>query len=252
MAKTMLLVAMTMAVMGCAVEETEVVTENDWAALESRPSFDLYTDAGGQFRFNLMTPTADVLVSSQGYVTRLGALGGLLSVLDNGGDRALYDVKTAVDGSVYFNLMAANRNVIATSETYATAAEAEADVARTIATVGQYVQAWESAAGARYSVKLDAGGQWYFGLYAKNGALVLRSERYLTEAAALNGAFSVADNGATAARYQIKATASGKYYFVLTATNGQVIGTSEMYSSKYNAERGRDAVMALVPQVPLL
>lgn len=249
--KTMLVAMMTMAVMGCAVEETEV-TENDWAALESRPSFDLYKDAGGQFRFNLMTPTAEVLVSSQGYVTRLGALGGLLSVLDNGTYRALYDVKTAADGSVYFNMLAANRNVIATSETYASAAEAEAEIERTIATVGQYVQAWDAATGARYSIKLDAGGQWYFGLYAKNGELVLRSERYLTEAAALNGAFSVADNGASLARYQVKATASGKYYFVLTATNGQVIGTSEMYTSKYNAERGRNAVIALVPQVPLL
>jgi uncharacterized protein YegP (UPF0339 family) len=248
----LLLATLSASVLACTADAADPVTENDWSELASRPSFDLYKDAGGQFRFNLLSSTADVLVSSQGYVTRLGALNGLVSVLDNGAYRASYDVKTAANGGTYFNLLAANKQVIATSQVYATAALADADVTRTMGAVVAYVEAWEHGTGARFALKLDAGGQWYFNLHAKNGAIVLRSERYETEAAALNGIFSVSENGASATRYAVKSGASGKYYFVLTATNGQVIGTSEMSGRKADAERGRDAVIALVPQVSIL
>ncbi len=250
---SLLLVAvLSSSLVACAEEATPIETSNDWSELAGRPSFELWKGADGQFRFHMMDETANVLISSQGYVSRLGALNGLVSVLDNGAYRALYVVKSAAGGGVYFDLLAANRNVIATSETFANAEAAEVEIQATMKATVAYVEAWENGTGARYALKLDAGGQWYFTLYAKNGESVLRSERYLDEAAALNGMFSVADNGKTAARYQVKQGASGKWYFVLTATNGQVIGTSEMYSSKYNAERGRDAVIALVPQVALL
>lgn len=239
------------ALVGCAEEVAPVETGSDWSELAGRPSFELWKGADGQFRFRLMDETANELVASQGYVSRLGALNGLVSVLDNGAYRGQFVVKTGASG-VYFDLLAANRNVIATSETFASAAAAEAEIEATMKAVVAYVEAWESGTGARYALKLDAGGQWYFTLYAKNGEAVLRSERYLEEAGALNGIFSVADNGKNAARYQVKQGASGKWYFVLTATNGQIIGTSELYASKYNAERGRDAVIALIPQVALL
>ena len=36
------------------------------------------------------------------------------------------------------------------------------------------------------------------------------------------------------------------------APNNRVIATSEVYSSKYNAERARDAIIALLPAVELL
>jgi uncharacterized protein YegP (UPF0339 family) len=255
MSKLSLLLAAVLSsstLVACAAEEPTIETSNDWSELAGRPSFELWKGTDGNFRFHLMDETAEILVSSQGYVSRLGALNGLVSVLDNGAYRAQFAVETAVDGSTYFNLLAANKQVIGTSETHATVAETEAEIAATMKAVTDYVEAWEKGTGARYSLKLDAGGQWYFTLYARNGEAVLRSERYLDEAAALNGMFSVADNGAKLARYQVKQGASGKWYFVLTATNGQVIGTSETYASKYNAERGRDAVIALVPQVSLL
>lgn len=237
--------------LACATDDTTVTTDDDWSELAARPSFDLWKGTDGQFRFNLLSATADVLVSSEGYVSRMGALNGLVSVLDNGAYRGSYEVKTAANGGTYFNLLAANKQIIGTSQVHATAAQADADLAATMGAVVAYVEAWENGTGARYSLKLDAGGQWYFTLHAKNGASVLRSERYLDEAGALNGVFSVADNGKTKARYVVKQGASG-WYFVLTATNGQVIGTSETYSTKQNAERGRDAVIALVPQVAVL
>lgn len=250
---TALLVSSLAACATEAEDPTSAIEAYSWSDISTRPSFELWKDDAGQFRFHMMDEEADVLLVSQGYSTRTGALNGLLSVLDNGRNLGQYRLATAADGTSHFDLLAANRAVIATSETYASADAAHAEIATTVDAVAAYQQAWDSATGARFAIKLDAGGKWYWNLHAKNGEIVLRSQRYDSKAAALNGAFSVADNGATAARYQVLPAASGGgYYFNLTATNGQIIGTSEIYASKANAERGRDAVVALVPQVALL
>jgi uncharacterized protein YegP (UPF0339 family) len=56
----------------------------------------------------------------------------------------------------------------------------------------------------------------------------------------------VKTNGAVVARYEVRAAADGNSYFVLKATNGAVIGRSEMYVSKSGAETGILAVQRLV------
>lgn len=239
----------------CATESddpTDSVEAYSWSDISTRPSFELWKDEAGQFRFHLIDSHAETLASSQGYSSRTAALNGLLSVLDNGGNLGSYRLDNLAAGGVSFSLLAANRAVIATGERYADTAAAQAHVATTIDAVAAYKAAWDSATGARFAIKKDAGGQFYFNLHAKNGEIVLHSERYPDKAGALNGAFSVADNGVTAARYQVRAASGGGYYLNLTASNGQIIATSEVYASKANAERARDAIIALLPQVALL
>jgi uncharacterized protein YegP (UPF0339 family) len=241
--------------LACATETddpTEAASALSWSDISSRPSFELWKGDDGQFRFQLLDAHAEVLASSQGYSSRGNALNGLLSVVDNGRSPSQYKVALAAEGGAYFNLLAANRAVIATSDRYADVAAAQAHVSTTITAVAAYTAAWDTATGARFAIHQDVGGKYYFNLHAKNGEIVLHSERYDGKAAALNGAFSVADNGVTKARYQVLAANGGGYYLNLTATNGQIIATSEVYSSKSNAERARDSIIALLPQVALL
>ena len=87
-------------------------------------------------------------------------------------------------------------------------------------------------------------GQVYFQLLAKNGEKILRSEGYSSLSSAKKGITSVKKNGKVEARFTVLEADNGELYFNLVATNGQVIGTSEMYASKSNAEAGVDAVMA--------
>ena len=248
------------AVAACATEEdildSEDITsieENSWGDLSSRPSVELWKGTDGQFRFHLVEKTQEVVFTSQGYSSRTGALNGLLSVLENGKQAGMYQVNTAANGGSYFNLLAANRAVIATGEVHATAAAAAADVQTALTNVTGYQKAWDTATGARFALKQDTAGQWYFNLHARNGAIQLTSEKYTTKAAALNGAFSTSENGISRTRYTVVQSSSGSgFYFNLTATNGQVIATSQMYSSKYNAERARNSVIALLPTIELL
>ncbi|WP_354028293.1 YegP family protein [Chitinophaga sp. OAE865] len=70
-----------------------------------------------------------------------------------------------------------------------------------------------------------------FKLNAGNGETILTSEGYTTKANCENGIESVGSNSQHDERFDKKTSSNGKRYFNLKATNGQVIGTSEMYES---------------------
>jgi uncharacterized protein len=94
-----------------------------------------------------------------------------------------------------------------------------------------------------------AGDQFYFRLVAGNEQTVLTSEGYSRKASAENGIASVVANGANEGAYEVREAADGRSYFVLTAPNHQVIGQSQLYASKYNAQRGIRSVRTLVDRM---
>ncbi len=89
-------------------------------------------------------------------------------------------------------------------------------------------------------------GQFYFHLMAANGENVLQSEGYSTLANAEAGVRSVLANGHDKRNFELRTARNGDVYFVLKAANGEVIGTSELYASTSNAERGAMTVRRLV------
>lgn len=91
---------------------------------------------------------------------------------------------------------------------------------------------------AGYYVLKASGSQFMFNLKAGNHETILTSERYSSKQAAEGGIASVKTNSPSDARYQRKTSSAGQPYFVLTASNGQTIGMSEMYSSTSAMENG--------------
>lgn len=53
--------------------------------------FELYTDAGGKFRFRLKAANGQVIAASQAYESKKSALNGIESVRKNAGDATLDD-----------------------------------------------------------------------------------------------------------------------------------------------------------------
>ncbi len=98
-----------------------------------------------------------------------------------------------------------------------------------------------------FELKSAAGGKYMFNLKAANHQVVLTSETYSAKSGAQNGIESVKKNAADDARYQRKTAKDNSPYFVLTATNGEVIGKSEMYSSAAAMENGIASVKANAP-----
>ena len=90
----------------------------------------------------------------------------------------------------------------------------------------------------KFELKKGRSGKFSFNLKAVNGQVILTSQTYKTKAAAKNGIKSVCTNCKKAACFEQKASKKGEPYFVLLAANKQVIGKSQMYSSKKSMLNG--------------
>src|SRR5512137_1699821 len=91
---------------------------------------------------------------------------------------------------------------------------------------------------ASFILRKATNGQFHFNLTAANNKNILSSETYRDKSGALAGIESVRANSAADAHYERRTSAKGQAYFVLLAANKEVIGQSEMYSSKSSMERG--------------
>ncbi len=104
----------------------------------------------------------------------------------------------------------------------------------------------------KFELYKDKAGEFRFRLKAGNGEIILASEGYKQRASAENGIESVRKNAPVDARYERKDTSSGKPMFNLKATNGQVIGTSESYSSESARDNGIESVKKNAPEAKLV
>ena len=102
-----------------------------------------------------------------------------------------------------------------------------------------------------YVLKNTPSGDYTFCLKAANGQVILNSQVYTSKAAAENGIESVKTNSADDARYERLMSTADQPYFNLKAGNGQVIGTSQMYSSEDAMETGVESVKTNGPESPV-
>ena len=95
-------------------------------------------------------------------------------------------------------------------------------------------------------------GEFQFNLKATNGQVILTSEGYKTKASCLNGVESVKKNSQVEKRFEVKMSSNNKPYFTLKATNGEIIGKSQMYANEVNMKNGIASVMKNAPEAPVV
>lgn len=96
----------------------------------------------------------------------------------------------------------------------------------------------EAAAAGTFNLwRTESDGQYRFHLVAGNKNILLTSEGYTTRTNAINGLLSVIANGVDPAQYEVAVAKNGKHFLRLRATNGQIIGFTQLYASKSNATR---------------
>jgi uncharacterized protein YegP (UPF0339 family) len=91
--------------------------------------FELSKSSDGQFRFVLKAGNAEPILTSELYKTKTSAESGIASVQTNGSSEERYERKAASNGKLFFNLKAANHQVIGTSQMYASEATRESGIA---------------------------------------------------------------------------------------------------------------------------
>ena len=72
----------------------------------------------GEFQFNLKASNGQIILTSEGYSTKSACLNGIESVKKNCKVDARFDKKVASNGKPYFNLKAANGQIIGSSQMY--------------------------------------------------------------------------------------------------------------------------------------
>ena len=77
------------------------------------------SEKNGKFYFNLKAGNGQVVLSSQGYANKAGAKNGIASVQKNGSNIENYETKVASNGKHHFNLLSANKQIIGSSQMYA-------------------------------------------------------------------------------------------------------------------------------------
>lgn len=80
--------------------------------------FELSKSSDGQFRFVLKAGNAETILTSELYKTKSAAENGIASVQTNSALAERYEQKEASNGKPYFNLKAANHQVIGNSQLY--------------------------------------------------------------------------------------------------------------------------------------
>ena len=85
---------------------------------------------------------------------------------------------------------------------------------------------------------MDKAGKPRFNLKAGNHQVILASEGYESSSGRDNGIKSVQTNSQIDARFEKRSSKKGDPYFVLKASNGEIIGRSEMYSSGSACNKG--------------
>ena len=86
------------------------------------PKFQIYQTKTGKYRFRLCAVNGQTILTSQSYAAKSSAIKGSESVQKNSQSAAQFEIANAKDGSFYFNLKAANKQVIGTSQMYKTKA----------------------------------------------------------------------------------------------------------------------------------
>jgi hypothetical protein len=90
----------------------------------------------------------------------------------------------------------------------------------------------------KFVISKRKNGEFQFNLVAGNGEIILTSEGYASKPSCMNGVKSVMKNATEVKRFESKVAKNGKFHFNLKASNGQVIGSSEMYDSQSTCENG--------------
>ncbi|MDX6180650.1 YegP family protein [Flavobacterium sp. Fl-77] len=91
--------------------------------------FAITTRANGEFQFNLKAGNGQTILASEGYTTKAACLNGIESVKTNSQIDERFDKRESSNGKPYFNLKAANGQIIGNSEMYESTAARDNGIA---------------------------------------------------------------------------------------------------------------------------
>lgn len=112
-----------------ATVKTIVSRTKSILAAPSGAQFQVFRGLDNGYYFHLRAGNGEIVLQSQGYSSRTGAVNGATSVKANGASAASYQLLEAANGQWYFVVKAGNGAVVAHGETYASKSNAQRAIA---------------------------------------------------------------------------------------------------------------------------
>ncbi len=100
----------------------------------------------------------------------------------------------------------------------------------------------------KFEIDTRSDGGFQFNLKADNGQVILSSQGYSSKVACQTGVESVRVHSANASNFDSRTATDGRPYFNVVAGNGQIVGTSQMYSDASARDNGIRSVMDNAPE----
>ncbi len=101
-----------------------------------RERFETFVGEDKQTYFRLRAGNGEIVLGSEGYTSKAGALGGIESVRANGASAASYQIIETADGEFAIRLVAKNGEIVARGESYATKSNATRAIGRLVEILG--------------------------------------------------------------------------------------------------------------------
>ena len=222
-----------------------------------------------QFYFRIFDKNEKQILRSEAYNSKAARDNGIASFKKNSASPDMYERKVASDGSFFFNLKAANGQVVSTSVMFKTEDEREAVIKAILDYASGAGNSKASSKPAGDSAKEQddymaaafyqdsgsgttsgfdkfqkgAANLHYFSFKSDDGKVLLLSQGYTAEAGRDNGIASVEKNSKNEDRF-VTNTEGGKYYFILKAGNHQEIAKSVNFDSAEDMTRAISIIMA--------
>ncbi len=216
------------------------------------------------YYFTVNYEGSPVLISED-YTSESGRDNGISSVKKNVKKEERYERMVHPNGKHYFNLLAGNKQEIATSRWFDSKKDMEKAIRWLTSTGGtrrRKKAVREKKANERRYIKqnqnylcnnitydtFQSGGneKFYFVFKDKDGKAVLINgdvRGFKTEEDLNNGIKSVLEHGPKSAKYDIRSTKNGKVYFYIQNEEGKNIARSSLF---YDTEEDMKAAMALI------
>ncbi len=99
--------------------------------------------------------------------------------------------------------------------------------------------------------KSQASEPFSFCFLDNDGKVIVKSENYSQKASAKNGIESVKKNSQIDARYIMKESKNGKFFFNLKASNGQIVATSSLFATEADRTKAIELLKSEAPNAPV-
>jgi uncharacterized protein YegP (UPF0339 family) len=121
-------VALSLSTVACAASNDEAAASaetgsQDLAAKSAK--FDVFEGSDGEYYFSFVAPNGEKMIQSEGYTTKAACQAGVDATIQNAPDTHNVDILESTDSQWYFTVKGNNGEIVATSEMYASKANAE-------------------------------------------------------------------------------------------------------------------------------